>query len=255
MRNINLNGRNVYASRAQREKIGILSMILETEDLKDEEGNVIEEGIVGLYIENKEYNNPEIYWMDKKLYGELSIGGAGYLTGEVDISEDFAEKLKDASSISQDDFDKIKDIINDPSFKGKLEASKLADKELKDIYNNKQIGLKEIIRDNPQGVSFQDLEKKIGAKNAQRVKDGIEKKIRIYYDYYSPSDRNRQLTKVMGANEFNNFNNCMNQPGATFHSCFVQEYRFYGPRTERCITDPDFCRIINAVTLYKTSSI
>ncbi len=254
-RDINFNGRKAYSStRTQREKIGTVSMILETEDLKDEKGNVIEEGIVGLYIENKEYNRPEIYWMDKKSYGKLSIEGVGYLAGEVDIPEDYAKKLKDASSISQEDFDKVKGIIGDPSFKGKLEASKLADKELKDLYNNEQIGLKEVIRNNPQGISFQQLENEIGAKNAQRVKNGIEEKIRVYYDYYSPSDRNRQLRKIMGVNELNNFNNCMSQSGV-FHVCFDQEYKFYGHLSERCIIDPDFCPIINAVTLYKTSSI
>ena len=257
-RNFNFNGRELSLSRTKRDKIGTVSMVLETTDLektdpKDPKIKIIEEGIAIWIIEEKEFNQPKVYWMDKKISGELIIQGGGYLAGEKEVSEEFKEKLKKGAIVFQEDLDKFPKIVADKKFENFLKASKTADKELKDIYNNKQIGLKEVIQKNPQGISFNDLEKEIGPANAQRVKSRIKDKIRIYYEYYNPTDKDNQLQKVMGVNELNNFNNCITS-GANFDDCFDHEYNFYGSKTERCIIDPDFCPIMNAVKLYSTSS-
>src|SRR3989344_5396253 len=211
MRNFNIYGRGISISRTSREKIGTVPLVIETDDvqIKDEEGDLVGEG-------------------------------AGYISGEEEISDNLAKKFEKGVYVSQTDLDQVSKIINDPKFKTYLKKSKTADKELKGIYNNGQIGLKEVIQKNPQGISFNDLEKEIGPENAQRIKDGVKDKIKIYYDYYNPLDRNQQLQKVLGVNEFNSFNNCINS-GTSFDSCFDSEYIFYGPKTERCVIDPTFC--------------
>src|SRR3989344_5299526 len=253
MRNFNIYGRGISISRTSREKIGTVPLVIETDDvqIKDEEGDLVgkREGIAGWVIEDKEFNKPKILWMEKKTSGELVIEGAGYISGEEEISDNLAKKFEKGVYVSQTDLDQVSKIINDPKFKTYLKKSKTADKELKGIYNNGQIGLKEVIQKNPQGISFNDLKKEIGPENAQRIKDGVKNKIRIYYDYYNPSDRDKQLQKVLGVNEFNSFKNCISSGGS-----FDSEYIFYGPKTERCIIDPTFCPIINAVKLYSTSS-
>ena len=243
-RNFIFSGEEVSLSHANsfpKGKTGTVQMLFKTGDSR----------LVGIVVEDK-FNKPLIAWIEKEKYSELGATGQGYLSGEQEISEALYNKIK-ALSISEAELAKIENIIKEPKFQDSLKKSRFADKELKDIYDNKQTGLKEIIKNNPNGISFDDLDKKLLRKgDASKIKNLIKAKIEAYYVYYGPNSN--QIQRVLGPNELTLLNNCM-QSGGNFADCFDTSYNFFGPKTEKCITDPNFCPIIKAAKLYKSSGI
>ena len=50
--------------------------------------------------------------------------------------------------------------------------------------------------------------------------------------------------------EIGALNKCISG-GGNFGSCFDQESKFYGPKTDLCIKSRDYCKIFNAGELYR----
>ena len=50
-----------------------------------------------------------------------------------------------------------------------------------------------------------------------------------------------ELLNVIGKNELTALNKCIGR-GNSFDSCFDENYKYFGEKTFKCITDPEYCK-------------
>ncbi|MEK6817617.1 MAG: hypothetical protein AABX80_02340 [Nanoarchaeota archaeon] len=235
-------------------------------------------------IEGKEAGK-YILWSGKtelvgSTFGGSGVGGVGQLSY---IEEERLKEWIANSEVRVDLAENIYAMAIDPSFAQSLKDSRDATSFLENMYGNKKIGLSEVIEKtagsknigaiknlqnnleekiinqnefynqinslNKQGVdtevSFDNLDKIIGTKNTQNLKDNIGKKMESYFSYFQKTGDKTYLLRVAGQNEIDSIKNCVGR-GNSFNNCFNQNYNFYGAKTDLCIKSRKYCPILNA---------
>lgn len=179
-------------------------------------------------------------------------------------------------------------MTNNPIFAKSLKDSRSATSFLENMYNNKEIGLSEVMEKttgnqnidaiqnlqndleadkitqndfynqidslNKQGIDtdikFSELEKTIGAKNTQNLKEQLRKKMESYYSFYQHTGNKDYLLRIAGQNEIDSINNCVGR-GNSFGDCFDLNYNFYGAKTDLCIKSRKYCPVLEAGELFR----
>ena len=112
-------------------------------------------------------------------------------------------------------------------------------------------------------MTWNEVEKRIGSEKASKIKSQLKNRMELYQIIYSELSKDKELKndldKLKIGNEMSKFgsekeliaiNNCVNR-GNSFDLCFDENYKYFGPRTIRCIIDPKYCETLTSYQFSK----
>ena len=112
-------------------------------------------------------------------------------------------------------------------------------------------------------MTWNEVEKRIGSEKASKIKSQLKNRMELYQIIYSELSKDKELKndldKLKIGNEMSKFgsekelmaiNDCVNR-GNSFDLCFDENYKYFGPRTIRCIIDPKYCETLTSYQFSK----
>lgn len=245
-------GTNAWPIPEDRSMIsGTVPMVFESQDRK----------VVGLIPNN---DDKRFYWTSRG--GEVAYGPVSGVAEEqlgVELPDEIIKSWAENSEVTQDRTNTISVLANDGEIK-KDYKNYLAAENIFKKYNIKIEELnKELLVKQEQGkdssISWTELEKKWGIKETNEIKTALKNRVKLIDNVYSQIkveedipgiakfNVEEEILKVMGLEEFKALNNCKAR-GGSFDNCFDENYKYFGLKTSKCITNPNYCE---RLTFYK----